>query len=106
MSKWRLVLLVCPEADRERAAQDAAKLSGNPHDATPDFFSVPLVGAEGVVTDYLASSPIREESLAALPYLATQYPGAAWALRSDVRDLDAWLSTLGIAQQKDPDDRG
>jgi hypothetical protein len=103
MSAPPRVYLVCPEADRERASRDAAKLSGRPQDATPRFFSVPLSDGERI-THYLASTPIREESLAALPYLAAQYPGAAWVLRSDAPDLDAWLARLGLARMEEKDD--
>jgi len=100
---WTRAYLACPEADRPRACLDAAKLSGNPADATPEFFSVPLTDGEHI-THYLASTPIREESLAALPYLATQYPGGAWAMRSDVPDLDTWLARLGLARMEEKDD--
>lgn len=100
MTDRHLVLLVCHRDDREEAARDAAKLSGRPEDAVPEFFSVPLTDGKDI-THYLACAPMRQESLTALPYLATKYPRGAWALRADTPDLDAWLATLGLGRKEE-----
>jgi hypothetical protein len=103
------VFLVVPAAHRAAAAQLYASTTGRVEDATPDTFSVALVGidADELVTHYACRTRIREETLALLPLLAGAIPGAQWYVAAHDEDtaeqaaarvsVAAWLAEHGLA---------
>lgn len=102
-------LLVVPDEHRAAAAQLYASATGRIEDATPQTFSVALVGIEGgPVTHWACHTRIRRQTLAALPQLAGAIPGALWCVTAHDEDtasqaaarlgVDAWLATQGLVR--------
>jgi len=105
------VVLVVRADDRERAAQEAAQLSGNPADASPLFFPRELCPLDSdEVTHYLGLPLVTQVALDALPELEQAFADSAWAIwrnagsRATLINLDGWLASLGLRFVPDPPD--
>lgn len=110
MGRWIAhVLLVTPAAHRTAAAQLMAQASGNPADAGPAAFSVPVcaAGDTATITHWACHARVRSTTLAALPQLAALIPGSLWHVTSHDDDtpeqasarlpVDAYLATQWLA---------
>lgn len=99
------VLLVTPAAHRAAAAQLMAQASGNPADAAPESFSVPLCPLAGdEITHWACHTRVRASTLAALPQLAALIPGSLWCVTAHDDDspdtaragVADWLAAQGL----------
>lgn len=92
MSWIASVLLVTPDALRAAAAQTFAAASGNPADAAPEVFGIPLTSASapGDVTHWACHTRVRAATLAALPQIAALIPGSLWHVTEHDADGPGW----------------
>lgn len=89
---WRCVVVVYPTTQRDAIEMASLAL------VTAESDPVWLTSGEEIGGHVVTHVAMREAAIAVLPHLAAQHPGAAWALRSDTPDLDAWLATLGLTR--------
>lgn len=97
------VAMLCPVEHRDRACFAAAQFTGNPLDATPDFWSVPVYDSNEEIKYYLAHSRVRGVVLQYFPSLTVQFPGAQYILtqhddypEANYLSVDQWLESLGL----------
>lgn len=93
-----------------------AQVTGNPHDAAPESFGVPLCAADGAgITHWAAHTRVRDATLAALPQLAAAVPGALWVVTAHDDDtpqqragrptVGAWLTAQELAPYTPEEDQ-
>jgi hypothetical protein len=87
---WRAVAVVYPTKLRD-AIEGASQAL-----LTDESDPVWLTSGEEIGGHVVTHVAMRDQTIAALPRLAAAFPGAAWTLRADAPDLDAWLKTLGL----------
>lgn len=115
-SDWiATAVLVTPVASRATAAALFASASGNPADAAPNSFSVPVCASGGgPITHYACLTRLRGSTLAALPQLAAHVAGSIWVLTQHDEDSDALaaqrptlddaLAAYGLERYTPPDE--
>lgn len=115
MDRWIAhVLLVTPTAYRTSAAALMAQASGNPADAAPTAFSVPIcaAGDTATITHWACHVRVRASTLEALPQLAALIPGGMWHVTAHDDDtpdtprlsVADWLATQGLRIYTPPDE--
>lgn len=108
------VLLVTPAASRATAAQIMAQVSGNPHDAAPESFSIPVCAiGGGYLTHWACHTRVRSATLVQLPALADLLVGLLWGVTQHDDDTDEQrrarptfeqlLEGWGLARLVDPE---